>query len=116
MGKMLSMHRVAYIMFIRMYNFFIIDTESYERSFLRGSAIIVIVSTVVRLFIETIQFVCKRLRYFLDWENWMELCLFIATIIFVSSGLQSGCLCPESWQWQLGALALFTDVTVSCVY
>ena len=37
----------------------------------------------------------------------MELCLFIATIIFVSSGLQSGCLCPESWQWQLGALALF---------
>ena len=37
----------------------------------------------------------------------MELCLFVATIIFVSSGLQSGCLCPESWQWQLGALALF---------
>ena len=107
MGKMLSMHRVAYIMFIHMYNIFIIDTESYERSFLRGSAIIVIVSAVVRLFIETIQFVRKRLRYFLDWENWMELCLFIATIIFVSSGLQSGCLCPESWQWQLGALALF---------
>ena len=33
--------------------------------------------------------------------------MFMATIIFVSSGLQSGCLCPESWQWQLGALALF---------
>ena len=37
----------------------------------------------------------------------MKLCLFIVTIIFVLSGLQSGCLCPESWRWQLGALALF---------
>ena len=86
---------------------FFLDTESYERSFLRGAAVVVIVFAVIRLFIETLQILRKRLHYFLDWENWMELCLFIATIIFVSSGLQSGCLCPESWQWQLGALALF---------
>ena len=37
----------------------------------------------------------------------MELFLFVTSVIFMSSGLQSGCLCPESWQWQLGALALF---------
>ena len=92
---------------IYMCTIFLLDTENYERSFLRGIAIMAIVFAVIRLFIETMQSYHKRLRYFLDWENWMELCLFIATIIFVSSGLQSGCLCPESWQWQLGALALF---------
>ena len=81
--------------------------KGFKRSFLHGAAIIVIVFAVIRLFIEAIQFLCKHFRYFLDWENWMELCLFIATIIFVSSGLQSKCLCPESWQWQLGAMALF---------
>ena len=86
---------------------FILDTENYERSFLRGAAIIVIVFSVIRIFIESIQICRKRLRYFLDWENWMELSLFVASVIFVSSGLQSGCLCPESWQWQLGSLALF---------
>ena len=85
----------------------LLDTEDYERSFLRGAAIVVIIFAVIRIFIETIQIVRRRVRYFSDWENWMELCLFVATIIFVSSGLQAGCLCPESWQWQLGALALF---------
>ena len=89
------------------YVLFLLDTKGYERSFLHGAAIIVIVFVVIRLLIETIQILRKRFHYFLDWENWMELCMFIATIIFVSSGLQSGCLCPESWQWQFGALALF---------
>ena len=86
---------------------FSLDTEDHERTFLHGAAIIVIIFSVIRLFIEALQLLRRRHRYFLDWENWMELCLFIACIIFVSSGLQSGCLCPESWQWQLGALAMF---------
>jgi len=36
----------------------------------------------------------------------MEVCLFICSIIFVSYGLQSGCQCPESWQWQFGAFTI----------
>ena len=36
----------------------------------------------------------------------MEICLFTCSIIFVSYGLQSGCQCPKSWQWQFGAFTL----------
>ena len=92
---------------LHMYVCDLLDTKDYERAFLRGAAIIVIIFSVIRLFIEAVQLILRRHHYFLDWENWMELCLFITCIIFVSSGLQSGCLCPESWQWQLGALAMF---------
>ena len=30
-------------------------------------------------------------------------------MIFVSYGLQSGCECPGSWQWQIGAFSLFVS-------
>ena len=48
----------------------------------------------------------RRQEYFLELDNWMEDCLFTSSIIFVYYGLQPGCQCPESWQWQFGAFTL----------
>ena len=100
------MHVCIYV-YIYICKIYISGTEDHERTFLRAAAIIVIIFAAIRSLFEAVQLVGKRLYYFLEWENWMELFLFVASVIFVSSGLQSGCLCPESWQWQLGSLALF---------
>lgn len=42
--------------------------------------------------------------YFTEYINYLEVFLYIATIIFVSN-FQLNCL--PSWQWQLGAICIF---------
>ena len=83
------------------------NTEDHNQSFLRVFATIGIISTVIRLLLEGVQLLRNHFYYFLDLENWLEVCLFIGSIIFMISGLQSRCFCPTSWQWQLGAMVVF---------
>ena len=47
-----------------------------------------------------------RLNYFISLVNWMELTLYISSIIFVSV-FHDECLCPLQWQWQIGIVAVF---------
>ena len=88
-----------------MRNYFVL-VEKYNQSFLRGAAVIIILFSVIRICTEFIQFYYRKKAYFCELDNWMEVCLFISSIVFVSYGLQSGCQCPESWQWQFGAFAI----------
>ena len=46
-----------------------------------------------------------RWDYFTDWTNWLELPLFIASMVFVV--VTDKCLCPEVWNWQLGTIVMF---------
>ena len=46
-----------------------------------------------------------RWDYFMDWTNWLELPLFVASMIFVV--VTDKCLCPEVWNWQLGTIVMF---------
>jgi len=62
--------------------------------------------SVIRICLKAIQFCYRRLGYLRKLDNWVEAFLFVSSIIFVSYGLQSGCQCPKSWQWQYGALTL----------
>ena len=79
--------------------------ENYNQSFLRGAAVIIILFAALGLCIELLQFYVQR-RYYFSLDNLVDTGLYICSIIFVSYGLQSGCQCPESWQWQFGALTL----------
>ena len=45
--------------------------------------------------------------YLADVAKWLELPLYIFTIIFVSSQLYSECTCIQPWQWSIGIAALF---------
>ena len=46
--------------------------------------------------------------YLADIANWLELPLYIFTIIFSSSQLNnSECTCIQTWQWSIGIAALF---------
>ena len=44
--------------------------------------------------------------YLLEIENYIEIATYILSIIFVAD-FGVNCWCPTSWQWQLGAVAVF---------
>ena len=75
-------------------------------AFIYISAIVVVILSLFRLFLEGIELVTQRWRYLLDWVNWMEIVLFLSSIIYVWV-YHVDCLCPLTWQWQIGVVAVF---------
>ena len=69
-------------------------------------AIAVIFSAVIRLLLEIPQMFVLKYRYLLEFSNWMEVILFVLSIIFACV-FNSPCLCPKGWQWQIGTIAVF---------
>ncbi len=65
----------------------------------------IIVISIIHLFIEVGQLLMLKSNYLADWTNYVDVVLFIFSIMFVSSF--SNCLCPSTWQWQLGSVAVF---------
>ncbi|CAI8028560.1 Transient receptor potential cation channel subfamily A member 1 homolog [Geodia barretti] len=78
------------------------STESY----LRGSAVFLILLSLFYLSIETVQVLRRRKQYLTEGENYIQVLTFLFSMIFVS-GFGNECWCAPSWQWQFGALALF---------
>ena len=69
-------------------------------------AIAVIVLSVSRLVFEIVQGFLLGWIYVKDWENWMEVALYICSIVFVWV-FHTECLCPFDWQWQVGVVSIF---------
>ena len=55
---------------------------------------------------ELLQLIVKRLNYFNDVDNYFQLALFALTTSFII-GFDNHCWCATTWQWQIGALAVF---------
>ena len=83
------------------------DEPQSTISYLYFSAIIVIICAFIRLVMELFQFLQLRLQYIIDWVNWVEITLFVCSIIFAFVFFNNICLCPFDWQWQVGAIAVF---------
>ena len=84
--------------------------------FLFTGAIIIIVLAGIRLLLEASQLVYQRISYLFDWVNWIEVSLYILSIIFVSV-FRTTCLCPQVWQWQIGVMVIFLawiDLIIIC--
>ena len=78
----------------------------HRRNFTCLAAVIVIITALLTLSNEVFhQLLVKRLHYFLEWVNWMELILYLCCIIFVSMPNWT-CPCVSSWQWQVGIVAV----------
>lgn len=82
------------------------EQSGNRRRFIYIAAVIIIIFAVIRILMEAFQMIQLRLFYFFSWVNWVELLLFICSIIFVWI-FHSECLCPSAWQWQVGAVAVF---------
>ena len=85
---------------------FIADISDTERRSIRGAAVIVILLAIFHICIEGYQFWSLKHYYFLEVANWIEMFLFIFSIIFVWV-FHTDCLCPQKWQWQIGAIVVF---------
>ena len=59
-----------------------------------------------RLLTEVFQLCQLGLEYLKDVTSWIEITLFICSIIFVSV-FKTECMCPRPTQWQFGIVAVF---------
>ena len=61
---------------------------------------------LVRLAVEVFQLIRHPLEYIKDWVNWIEIPLYICSILFLFV-FATPCLCAYSWQWQNGVVSVF---------
>jgi len=59
----------------------------------------------VGILLEFWQLKLRRLKYLRDANNYFQLALYIMTAIFIFDFDE--CWCATTWQWQIGALAVF---------
>ena len=69
-------------------------------------SVFVIVYSTIMLIRELVQIILFRLQYLTSFVNYIEVSLFIFTIMFASVH-SSHCYCTRSWQWQFGVIAVF---------
>jgi len=78
----------------------------HEYRFLFIGAAVTILTALLRLALEIVQFCRHPLEYLLDWVNWLEIPLYLFSIMFTFV-FATPCLCVYSWQWQIGVIAVF---------
>lgn len=74
--------------------------------FIKAAAIILLAAVIILLLYEIWQCANQRLYYLQDWTNSIDVILYICTIVFATSAF-GDCMCPASWQWQVGCVAVF---------
>ena len=64
---------------------------------------------VFRLTLEVIQMWSNFSAYVKSWINYMEMVLYLTSTVFVCVWwvFHFDCLCPTTWQWQLGVVAVY---------
>ena len=77
-----------------------------EYRFLFIGAAFTIATALLRLAIEVVQLCRHPLEYLQDWVNWLEIPLYLCSMIFTSV-FATPCLCVHKWQWQIGVLTVF---------
>ena len=85
---------------------FHLDLTIDEFRFLFIGATFTIVTAILRLAIELIQLCRHPLEYLQDWVNWLEIPLYLSSMIFTFV-FATPCLCLCNWQWQIGVVSVF---------
>ena len=80
--------------------------SDHEYRFLYVGAAVTILTSFLRLTVEIYQLCRHPLEYLLDWVNWLEIPLYLFSIIFTFV-FATPCLCVYNWQWQIGVVAVF---------
>ena len=101
------------------------------RVFLTVADVLIITFSIIQLFLEFSQMWRRRIQYILDLENWLEILIFVLSIVFVIYHIDSNCSCPDRRTWTVGILAVFlgymdlifylrrvpiTGITISIMY
>ena len=84
----------------------LLELTSEKHQFLIAAAVITILVAVLRLLIEVVQLCRHPIEYLQDWVNWLEMPLYLCSIIFTFV-FGTPCLCVYRWQWQIGVVSVF---------
>jgi len=87
--------------------YFSLTGSDSDQIFLRFTAVVLLGFCIVRAVLETVQLINRKLQYFTETENYLEILLIGFTTIFALAGHIGSCFCLASFVWQIGALALF---------
>ena len=79
--------------------------EPYQITFLLYARIIVILLVALLILYEYMQLTMQQIYYLKSWENFIQIFLFVGTIIFVLN-FANPCTCGDSAIWQLGAFVV----------
>ena len=82
------------------------DSIGQNQDALVVTANLLICLSYLGLFGESLQLIDRSWRYFKDFDNCLQLALYISTVIFIH-GFDNECWCSTFWQWQIGAFAVF---------
>lgn len=85
---------------------FFVESSS-EQVFLRFAAVILLIFCGIRSIMELLEFIQRRLLYFQEIDNYLEILLIVCTAIFAIAAHSADCFCVDSLPWQFGAAALF---------
>ena len=74
--------------------------------FLYFAAVILMLIALIYLTVEVLQMIRRKLQYLTEYDNYIQVALFICSFIFV---VPTGhdCWCTPSWKWQIGVFAVF---------
>ena len=83
-----------------------LEDHIVSQMYLSISSIFVIVYSAVMLIRELVQGIQFGLQYLTSFVNYIEISLFIFSIMFASVR-SNQCYCTRLWQWQIGVMAVF---------
>ena len=83
------------------------DSSRVERHFLSIVTVIVVALCCINLCLEGLQIIKRKLKYFREWRNYVEISVSSLAISFVLSMRFNDCYCPNATQWQLGSATIF---------
>ena len=83
------------------------DLSNTEQYFLSIATIIIAALCSINLFLEGLQIIKRKLKYFMEWRNYVEISSSSLAICFVLSMRFNDCYCPSASEWQLGSVAIF---------
>ena len=83
------------------------DFSTARSDYLSTATVVLVIFSCINLALEGLQAFNRKLKYFSEWRNYVEIGLSSLTISFVFSVRFNDCFCPNASQWQLGCVAIF---------
>ena len=83
------------------------DFSDARREFLSTATVFLVILSCINLALEGLQAFNRKLKYFTERRNYVEISLSSLTISFVLSVRFKDCFCPNDSQWQLGSVVIF---------
>ena len=85
----------------------IIGLRDEDIAYLNTAEKLIIAYCIIEIFSECYEFWRRRINYLLDFENWLEISIYVLSVTFVTQDLISECFCPDRATWTVGIIAVF---------